>query len=128
MIKYYLMAGSNADKNLLKYIIDHYITLDDYNNIMKYLWIGFGICDYVVIKKVITYLLKNNKNIENIMEIYVLCCNDTRYEDYLEEIRITINMNRAQCEKYICERYIKLYKSINKYVNCDDISIIICKY
>jgi hypothetical protein len=127
MIKYYLMAGINSDTTLLKYVVDHYITLNDYDNIMNYFWIGFEIVDYIIIKKVIRYLLENN-NMENIMEIYTLLCNDTQYEDYLEEIRKIINIKQIQYEKYVCERYIKLYKNINKYINCDDISILICKY
>jgi hypothetical protein len=126
MIKYYLMAGIHSDKKLLKYIVDHYIILQDYNNIMKYLWISFETSDYIVIKKVIIYLLENNK--DAIMEIYTLLCNDERYEDYLEEIKNIINIKQIQYEKYMYKRHIKLYKLINKYINCDDINYLICEY
>jgi hypothetical protein len=111
MIKYYLMAGTESDNKLLKYIVDHYILIKDYDNIMNYFWTGFRITNYVVIEKVIGYLLKNNQNIKTIMEIYALCCNDIQYEAYLDDIKKLIKIKQIQY--FFIKLKIEFYKYIN---------------
>jgi hypothetical protein len=128
MLKYYLMTGPHCDKNLLKYVVDYCIKLQDYNNIMNFLWIGLDSADYMIIEKVSRYLLKHKYNMENIMEIYFLCCNDIRYENYLQDLKNIINIQQIQYEKYSYKRHIKLYKLINKHIHCDHINFLICEY
>jgi TPR repeat protein len=125
IIKYYIMAGKDADKDLLTYIINYYIELNDDINIMHYCYIGLNNGHIImIIDKVINYL-----RVEQILEIYILCCNSEKYdENDIEKIRYKMDIKYNDIVKYCSERSIKIYLLINKYIYCHDISMLISNY
>jgi hypothetical protein len=127
-IKYCNMANFKANAELLKYIIDYNIMYNDYDNIIYYSWIGLNAGYLCIVKKLITYLLKHNQ-IKDVLEVYIICCDNGLYDNIaLNKVTEIINIDYNSIMKYYGERYIKLYKLINKYINCNDITTLICTY
>jgi tetratricopeptide (TPR) repeat protein len=129
-LKYCNMAISkqNADPILLEYIIIYNVELNNYENAIYYFWIIVNDGHFNIIKNLLKYLFECNV-IKDVLEFYIICCENTIYNEHqLNDFKNIINIKYNDLIKYGAQRIIKICKFINKFINCNDISTLICDY
>jgi TPR repeat protein len=126
--KYCDMSELNVYPELLQYVINHNILYYDHDNVMYYSLVGLNANYHDIVEHLFKYLLKHNK-IKDMLEIYIICCDNGLYNNYqLNNFVKIINVDYNCIIKYSAERNIRVYELINKYLYCTCISTLICTF
>jgi hypothetical protein len=119
----------NGDYDLIEDIIEYYIFTKNNDKIINYSWLALINGNTNIAPKFLDYLIECNTKIENIFEVYVICCGNIEYSEIkLDKLKKQINLTYQQIEKFYGKRFLKIHELINKYVKCYDVCNLICDY
>jgi hypothetical protein len=131
MIKYYKIGVERGCKKSMAKLCYYYYVQNDHINIIKYCMISIYNGCAKAAHTLINYYnnIKPESYMAYIIEIYNICCEINKYTDgELEYIRSRTTFTMHKISVYLRETYLGKYLLINKYINCSDISKIICNY